>query len=430
MKRSIITILAIAVLSTSCLKLDFYPHNALSRYDIGEDDIELMWYGLYNCSQYKPGTDGYYYCDIIGGDVVRVGGSSAGLTPQLMIKDLVHPGSGFVNSPWTNYYAWLYQVNCFIASAEKLGSGPDVDRYLGTGYFFRGLIYYNLVTKWREVPVLREPTNDPVAKSSESDCWAFVEENLKDAVSLLGDYGGDNTYLSRQAAQALLARTYLAEGKYKEAAETAEAVITSGYFALDTYKNIWNETSNREVIFAYANISADENGVIMSNVFRGAPTYVPTTDFESQVTTSDERYPFLAYADGQYVTANKYNTYGGYDPIVIARLSEMYLISAEGRGRTDGLSRLNDLRTFRGLSAYDGFSSDEAFLDAILAERRVELIQEGFRWFDLVRTGKYTSTLGLGEQYCVLPVPETQIERSKGVLVQNPLWVVSNEQNQ
>lgn len=416
--------MASALALTSCLNLDFYPHNAISRYDVGEDNIDLFYYGLYNCSQYKPGTDGYFMKDIAGGDLRRAGSSGAGMTAQDMIAQLQIPASGFVNGPWTSYYAWLYQVNCFIQSAEALpDSNSKKAKYLGTAYFFRGLIYYNLTSLWREVPVLAEPTNASVAKNSEAECWAFTEENLKNAISLLEDFGGDNTYVSKQAAQALMARTCLAQNKLSEAGQYAESVITSSFFSLDTYANIWDGTSNKEVIFCYANTGADENGVKMSNVFRGAPTYIPTSEFESAVLTSDERYPYLAFSDGVYLTFNKYNTYGGYDPIVVARLSEMYLISAEAKGRLDGVDRLNDLRVKRGLKEVLPFTTDEAFIDAILAERRLELATEGFRWFDLARTGRI-ETIGLDAKYAVMPIPEAQIERSNGVLTQNPLWII------
>ena len=415
--------MASALALASCMTLDFYPHNAISRYDVGDENIDLFYYGLYNCSQYKPGTDGYYMKDIAGGDLRRGGSSGAGMSVKDMIQQLQIPSSGFINGPWTSYYAWLYQVNCFILSGYDLSDTHSYKKkYLGTAYFFRGLIYYNLTSLWREVPIIDTPTNASVPKNSEAECWAFTEENIRLAIELLEDFDGDNTYLSKQAAQALMARTCLAQGKMEEAEQYAEAVIKSGHFALDTYANIWDGDTNKEVIFCYANTGADENGVQMANVFRGAPTYIPTTEFESLVLTNDERFPYLAFADGVNITFNKYNTYGGYDPIVVARLSEMYLISAEAKGRADGLARLNELRTKRGLAKLANIDTDDDFIDAILAERRLELATEGFRWFDLARTGRI-ETIGLDKKYAVMPIPETQIERSNGILTQNPLWI-------
>ena len=426
MKKVIILLSVVLLAAASCRKMDFYPHNAYSRYNVGEEEMPLFYVGLYNCSQYKPTTEGYYAPDIMGGDLERAGGS-AGFTPAAQVQALVIPNGGFINGPWTGYYSWLYQVNCFIESALKMTDGADKELYRGTGHFFRGLIYYHLTSRWRSVPILRVPTNDPVASSSEADCWAFVEEELEAAAALLGPFSGDNTYVSRQAAQALLARTCLAQGKMSEAARYAETVITSGHFALDTYENLWDKDKSVEVIFAYSNAGADENGIKLGDMFRGSPQYIPTAEFGRQVLTNDERYGWLHYSDGRYITFNKYNTYGGYDPIMVTRLSEMYLISAEAQGRSAGLGRLNELRNKRGLPALEAFASEEEFVDAILAERRLELAGEGFRWFDLVRTGRYEATLGLDSRYNVLPIPEEQINRSKGVLKQNPVWAKMEE---
>ena len=409
--------------------MDYYPHDALSRYDVGEDEMPLFYNGLYNSSQNKLSIEGYYAFDILGGDLERAGGS-AGFTPAAQVKALVLPNSSFVNNAWQNIYAWLYQINCFILSAEELSEGEQKDLYLGTGHFFRGLAYYYLTTRWRSVPILRRPTNDPVASSTEAECWAFVEEELGKAINLLDVYSGDNNYACKEAAQALMARTCLAQGKMTGAAQYAEAVISSGPFSLDTYVNIWDNDQSSEVVFAYANQSAEERALQLSAWFRGNPQYIPTAAFENIVLTNDERYTWLHYEDGQYITFNKYNTFGGYDPIIIVRLSEMYLISAEAQGRTDGLLRLNDLRLKRGLPKLDEFTADSDYIDAIIAERRLELAGEGFRWFDLVRTGRYETTLALDSKYTVLPIPEEQINRSRGVLKQNPVWAgVSNTED-
>ena len=111
----------------------------------------------------------------------------------------------------------------------------------------------------------------------------------------------------------------------------------------------------------------------------------------------------------------------GRDPIYIVRLAEMYLISAECLGlEGGGLERLNELRRFRGLEDVTP-SDEEAFLDAVLQERRLELFGEGFRWYDLVRTGRYTSVIGVDDKYSVLPIPARELSLN-GNLRQHPLW--------
>jgi starch-binding outer membrane protein, SusD/RagB family len=62
---------------------------------------------------------------------------------------------------------------------------------------------------------------------------------------------------------------------------------------------------------------------------------------------------------------------------------------------------------------------------AIQNERRIEMGMENERFFDLVRWGLASSVLGpLGYQnkHRYYPIPQPAIDRSGGVLVQNPEW--------
>ena len=69
---------------------------------------------------------------------------------------------------------------------------------------------------------------------------------------------------------------------------------------------------------------------------------------------------------------------------------------------------------------------DQATLRAdIKKERRVELGMESERFFDLVRWGDAVSVLsGLGytHKHRYYPIPQQAIDRSGGILTQNPEW--------
>ncbi|MDI3322713.1 RagB/SusD family nutrient uptake outer membrane protein [Pinibacter soli] len=77
--------------------------------------------------------------------------------------------------------------------------------------------------------------------------------------------------------------------------------------------------------------------------------------------------------------------------IVFTRLEEIKLLRAEalyniwGPASPEAVALLNDVRSQRGVAVYD---SRTDLLDAIFAERRKELIGEGWRWYDLVRYKK------------------------------------------
>ena len=309
---------------TSCDVLDQYPHNAVSRDNLSSDDLELLFTGLYCYAQYKPSFEGYFQNDMAGGDFTRGGGSSYA-TPQLWIRDCILATSGWMNGPWTGYYSWLYQVNEFIYAASRAEQTDRVREMLGVAYYFRGLIYYNLTSKYGNVQILRQATNDPVPNSPAADCWAFVEENLENAIEMCPEFTSKN-YVSRQAAKALMARAKLGQGKKKEAAAIAEEVIADPAFDLADFDQIFRGVSNSEEIFTYIN-DVEENGICFAAQFyQPATTYVPTQDVADLFISADKRMNISVMQDGDETVLNKYNNLTSTNPIIVSRLAEMYLI--------------------------------------------------------------------------------------------------------
>ena len=85
---------------------------------------------------------------------------------------------------------------------------------------------------------------------------------------------------------------------------------------------------------------------------------------------------------------------------------------------------MNQVRSRVGLPAV-AFVSQAQLRTAIKAERRSELGLEGERFFDLVRWGDAVSVLGpLGyvNRCRFYPIPQPEIDKSGGKLVQNPEW--------
>ena len=422
MKKIILALLTASIIISSCDILDKYPHDAVSRDSVSEEDLELLFTGLYCYSQYKPGFEGYFQNDMTGGDFFRGGGSVWPDAPS-WIKDFFLPTNGWIQVPYTGYYALLYQINSFIEVAEKAAQTDKVRQMLGVAYYFRALDYYNIVTKYRIAPLMRVTSNDPQPNSTEEALWAFVNEDLEKALAMCPEYS-TKYYVSLQAAKALAARAYIAQGKKTEAAKLADDLIADPLFALDDFSKIFRGEANSEVIFTFANLP-EENGIKFAGEFlQPATIYVPVPEVIALFKDDDKRKSISITVDGSETVLNKYINKSSSDPIIISRLAEMYLISAEGKGLNGGgLTRLNELRRARGLQDLSPApKNEEEFIDAILAERRLEFLGEGFRWYDLVRTGRYMKTTGLPEKYTVFPIPQRQLDLNTVNLQQNELW--------
>ncbi len=422
MKKIILALLTASIIISSCDILDKYPHDAVSRDSVSEEDLELLYTGLYCYSQYKPGFEGYFQNDMTGGDFFRGGGSVWPDAPS-WIKDFFLPTNGWIQVPYTGYYALLYQINSFIEVAEKAPQSDKVRQMLGVAYYFRALDYYNIVTKYRIAPLMRVTSNDPQPNSTEEALWAFVNEDLEKALAMCPEYS-TKYYVSLQAAKALAARAYIAQGKKAEAAKLADELIADPLFALDDFSKIFRGEANSEVIFTFANLP-EENGIKFAGEFlQPATIYVPVPEVIALFKDDDKRKSISITVDGSETVLNKYINKSSSDPIIISRLAEMYLISAEGKGLNGGgLARLNELRRARGLQDLSPApKNEEEFIDAILAERRLEFLGEGFRWYDLVRTGRYMKTTGLPEKYTVFPIPQRQLDLNTVNLQQNELW--------
>lgn len=178
---------------------------------------------------------------------------------------------------------------------------------------------------------------------------------------------------------------------------------------------------------------------------RDAASAGPFVAYKAMIDLED--FPGNVQNGAPYVTALNVN---------IIRLSDVYLMAAEAALDSDlqyALDRVNDVRIraskiphkeINGRPAaaykvepYPSFPDKEYAMKAIQFERRLELALEGHRFFDLVRWGiakqeleSYSQFEGqfldlnkginFEEKNTYFPIPQAQIDRSGGSLVQNP----------
>jgi hypothetical protein len=123
---------------------------------------------------------------------------------------------------WKDIYVGVFRANQVLDNVPPIAMDESLkSRVLGEAKFLRGLFYYNLANLWGNVPLMLKTSspNDKPLTASIEEVWAQIEKDLSEAASVLPpSYGPDDLgRATKGAAQALLAKTYMQQGKYSQA---------------------------------------------------------------------------------------------------------------------------------------------------------------------------------------------------------------------
>ena len=352
--------------------------------------------------------------------------------------------------------------------------------------FFRAFAYFDMVRTFGDVPKidfrLYDPAQANIAKSPASAIWALIDTDLQYATANLPTVWGSKYpgRLTSGAAKALLAKAYIFRGNWAQALSLSQQVIASGTYSLfPSYHGIFKDAGENcsESILEWQNYMGPNRtddkgswyatcqGVRASNSSGwnlGWGWNTPTDAFVNSFEANDPRKGSSVLFSGQSddpstggygsvlpayptVVPRKYWNKKVYaDPAVrastgwldgaywinqrVIRYSDVVLMAAECLNETgsgvQAATLMNQVRSRVGLPAV-AFVSQAQLRTAIKAERRSELGLEGERFFDLVRWSDAVSVLGpLGyvNRCRFYPIPQPEIDKSGGKLVQNPEW--------
>ncbi len=413
-------ILFAMLIFTSCAdELNLYPHAAISPEGVTEKDLPALRIGMYNSVQNDPGTRSFIMFDILGGALATASGN-----PKDLINSTLSPLNSFIFEGWKGYFEALNNVNNLIINTDNFSHTALRNKTKGEAHYFRAYIYFCLVTRWGDVPIIRRNSIAQVPRDPVEEVWKFIEDDLDIAISLL-ENSSDYYYVSKNAATALKARVMLSQGKKTEAATLAESLINLGTYKLDSFEKIFRKQQNTEIIFSFENLMM-ESSINISDLFynyshpnKGQRAYLPAPEVISMYENGDKRKAISLDNVGGLDCINKYPSgQTGTDPVIVSRIAEMYLVSAEAQGRINGVNRLNELRKFRGLDEIYP-ATDNDYINAILLERKKEFLGENFMYHDLVRTGKAKEQLGIMDYQLLLPIPGKELQVNKN-LTPNP----------
>jgi hypothetical protein len=358
------------------------------------------------------------------------------------------------------------------------------NRSMGEAYFLRAFGYWRLMVIHGDVPIITDEDyskqNFNVPKSSIEEVRKQIEADLLKAVDLLPEsYGSaDRGRVSKGTALGLLTKLYMYWEKLPEAIATGQKVIANSNYALAAnYRDNFTRAneSSTELLFsiqAVQNVVQNDftiyyiprawGGYGFSQPLQGLSNEFEANDPRKQatlltvgdqvdlgdgngLTTFTSDLSATGFAFKKYAVFNTAAAGGGVDhtfAVPLMRSADIYLLVAEALIRTQGAGAgdaiINQIR-HRASAALPPVVG--AGMKELIHERRVELAGEDQRHQDLMRWDKAkivdiaaiynlsvskapidqnkTVTFVRPKNY-YFPIPQVEIDKSKGVLVQNP----------
>jgi hypothetical protein len=393
--------------------------------------------------------------DLPSDDVIHVGTFDTFLEADL--NDLL-ADNGTIEAIWNVIYDAISRVNRIIEQVPNLGNvaQADKDDILAQAYFLRALHYHNLVKLWGGVPLRLTPPASPaeagqIARSTVDEVYTQILSDLAQARTRVVAVKNP-TVVSRGAVFALRTRVFLYRGDWANVVLYADSVASLGgtqpYALVPDFASLFTSSTTAEDVLRVTFTPEEEHFMgwwyRAKGAFGGryeiAPSCLLAKAFDADVdcaasapyatyNPTDRRAQVTVVKNGNTeVFGGKWPTGIGAEGIHVIRFAEVILNKAEALARQNllpqAVAEYNKTRVRAGLAAHvfgvDVLTQQDV-LNAIWQERRLELAMEGFRWPDLVRTGRAIAALGLDTKphQVLFPIPQLELDVAPN-LTQNP----------
>lgn len=441
MKLSFYSILLFSILSfSSCKKyLDEKPNNLIATGDaiVDAGTARAAIIGAYDRVQ------GYYASSYptlgtMPADNVVFNGT---LSEYLQLDQNAVPVDNVITvSAYQGIFRAINSANSVIAYVpavnDPLLTAAEKNKILGEAYFIRALGYFDLARGWGGVQLRLKPTSDlgslkGIKRSTVDQTYDQVLADLTQAEQLLPEDATTRNRAQKSTARALRARLHLYRKQWADAENYASQVIINTRYALaKPYKTFFTAPFlSTESVFELSYSVNDRNSywnLWYPSSAGGQYTLKPSDALVAKLNnpqTGGTRTALIA-GSGNSVYGVLYNTTSSsVDPSYVIRIAELYLIRAEARAQlanlTGAAADFNAVRDHAGLAPTAAKTQTE-LLQAIEDENSVEFAFEAHRWFDLVRTGRAGTVLGVANQnFWLFPIPYSDILSDPDV-TQNP----------
>ncbi len=475
---------ALLTLSLYNCQLDQDPEYTIDSENFfnSEDDYYKALIGAYDLLQ---STYQNVLMGEIASDNTLSGGESANdVIGFQQVDEMIHnPVNDQLKKVWDWMFAGVQRCNFIMENQDKINFDGKTQMIAETR-FLRAYYHFELVKWFGGIPMKGDEMfvigdEKVIPRSPVEEVYAAIEQDLIFASENLNPVAPEVGRTTQGAAYALLGKVYLYQNKFQQAATALDQVIGSGNYSLvQDYSTLFefDQENGSESVFEvqYTDVEGAGFGCLQcseGNVavgFNGIRNYsgplftsgysfnVPTAesynaydeedlrrdiailDIEAWASatgaTYGEGYKHTGYFNRKYLPRERSGEAQGdlnltnpnnYRAI---RYADVLLMAAEAYNRggiSDATARnyLNQVRSRAfGNTNNNVTVSGQALTEAIWRERRLELMGEGHRFFDLVRTGKAAGTIPgfVAGKHELFPIPFEEIQFSNGNWQQNP----------
>jgi hypothetical protein len=352
-----------------------------------------------------------------------------------------------ISNWWNSSYNQIYAANAIIEGVNASTALIDADKkqFTGEALFVRSLLHFYLLNLYGDVPYITTTNyeqNKVTRRMPTSELYTHIIDDLKLAASLLPEayISSDRVRPNKSVAMALLARVYLYDGQWAEAANAASYLIgNTVVYAWETnLDNVFLKESGTTIWQLMPRTDGQNTQEGETFIFTsGPPSLMALSEqlinvFELGDQRKDHWVASVTNGTDTWYHANKYkeksNTSSSMEYSIVFRLAEQYLIRSEARAQQGDLigakEDLDKIRNTAGLAGTTAVSQQD-ILTAVLQERKVEFFTElGHRFFDLKRTNRLDEVLlpikaGWNTTDSLLPLPESELSLNPNLNPQN-----------
>lgn len=420
------------------------------------------------------------FMDALGEDLVMTGQSNGWFINEYRWINHRLVTSNICYYNYLYFFSFISNANQVISQIDA-ASGPDADKKAikGQALAYRGWAYFMMIQLFGEryaagqansglgLPLRTEPTVGATPRVSVAEIYDQINKDLDDAISLLPATRRDKSHININVAKGFKARVALAQQNWTVAAQMASearqgyalmnnAQYTSGFNNFTVPEWIWGFKQQEDQgtffysFFAFLSCNFNSTNIRTNPKAINSLLYnqISSTDIRKSLwdpTGADPTFPIplnpngsrFPYMNRKFKVANTALSIGD---VPLMRASEMFLIEAEALARAGGQEVAARQALFTLASQRDpnyvlSTNSGQALINEIMIQRRVELWGEGFRFYDLKRTNSPLDrsganhnaslagviTVPAGDKTWQFLIPQSELNNTNGVVVQNPL---------